>query len=232
MNDSWKLNDKASFNVGVRYDEQLGIEPSPISTWVGVGAGYDLLAGDNIQLNGFNQFLRTGTAEYVAIEIGVEKRLSNRFNLIGTFTVQRNTVDVESLGNNPPAVGSLPLGGNIRAISFAPRIGVSRDILRNGEVFFTPWVAIGAGVALQDLKATNSGATVLSGSKTTAMVTFAGGIKFPVNDRVSVGVNGFANWFDGFNVSAGPGVSAAMASRTEVGGYISLDIRNPFQFGQ
>lgn len=229
VQDSWEFK-KWSVNQGVRVEE-LGPQPAHFETWVGVGAGFDLLAQDTIQLNGFNQFLKTGTAEYVALEFGIKKRLSNRYNLMGSFTIQRNAVDIESLGNNPPAVGSLPLGGDIETWSLAPRIGLSYDIVRNGKTPVIPWAMVGAGVAFQDLRATNGGATVLSGNKATAMVTFAGGLKFPVNERVSVGVNGFVNWFDGFTVSAGPGVNAAMASRTEVGGYISLDIKNPFGMG-
>ncbi|MCR9137726.1 MAG: hypothetical protein NXI27_17140 [Alphaproteobacteria bacterium] len=229
VQDKWEFK-KWSANIGIR-DEEFGPQPAPVKTWIGVGAGFDLLARDVIQLNGFNQFLKTGTAEYAALEFGIEKRLSGHLNLIGSFTLQRNAVDIKSLGNNPPAVGSLPLGGDIETWSLAPRIGLSYDVVRNGKTRMVPWAMVGAGVAFQDLNATNSGATVLSGNKTTAMVTFAGGIKFPVNERVSVGVNGFVNWFDGFNVSAGPGVNAAMASRTEVGGYISLDIKNPFGTG-
>lgn len=234
VNDSWKLNDKWSFNIGVRYDDDDGVKHAPVqdlTPYVSLGAGLTALGQDNIQLNGFNQFLKTGTAEYVAIEIGVEKRLSKGYNLLGSFTFQRNNLDIESLGNNPPVVSSLPLGGNIQTWSFAPRIGLSHEIVRNGKTRLVPWAMLGAGVAVQDLSATNGGATVLSGSKTTVMVTFAGGIKFPVNDRVSVGVNGFINWFDGFNVTAGPGVNAAFASRTEVGGYISVDVKNPFRMG-
>jgi len=229
VQDKWEYR-RLSINLGIR-TEQPFFKSEPISTWVGVGAGFDLLAQDVIQLDGFNQFLKTGTAEYVALEFGLAKRLSGNLNLIGSFTIQRNAVDIKSLGNNPPVVGSLPLGGDLEAWSFAPRVGLSYDVVGDGKIRMVPWAMVGAGVAFQDLNATNGGATVLSGNKATAMVTVAGGVKFPVNDRVSIGVNGFVNWFDGFNVSAGPGVNAAMASRTEAGGYISLDIKNPFGTG-
>lgn len=229
VQDKWEFK-RWSINAGIRTEDPF-FKPEPVNTWIGVGAGFDLLAQDVIQLNGFNQFLKTGTAEYVALEFGVAKRLSGNLNLIGSFTIQRNAVDIESLGNNPPVVGSLPLGGDLEAWSFGPRVGLSYDIVRDGKTRVIPWAMAGVGVAFQDLKATSGGATVLNGNKATAMVTFAGGLKFPVNERVSVGVNGFVNWFDGFTVSAGPGVNAATASRTEVGGYISLDIKNPFGMG-
>lgn len=229
VQDKWEFS-RWSINAGIRTEHPF-FKAEPVNTWVGVGAGFDVLAQDVIQLNGFNQFLKTGTAEYVALEFGVAKRLSGNLNLIGSFTIQRNAVDIESLGNNPPVVGSLPLGGDLEAWSIGPRVGLSYDIVGDGKTRAIPWAMAGVGVAFQDLNATSGGATVLSGNKATAMVTFAGGIKFPVNERVSVGVNGFVNWFDGFTVSAGPGVNAAMASRTEVGGYISLDVKNPFGMG-
>lgn len=193
-----------------------------IIPYLTISGGINALFDDKLDLPAFNQFLNTDRGSYLAVEVGVEKRITDNVHFLGSLTFSRLGLGLNSLGNNPPFTGLLPLGGDIETYSIAPQIGVSWDIFKDEKVFVQPWVKVGGGVAFQNLTATNGGINVLSESETTAMATFSAGLDFPINDIASIGVGGYVNWFDGFNVTAGPGVTSLLEDRTEMGAFMSL----------
>jgi hypothetical protein len=94
--------------------------------------------------------------------------------------------------------GSLPLGGQMNAWSVFPEIFVEGPL--TGAIDWQ--LALGAGLAFQNIDATNGGATVLSGGATTAMVNFSGGLLLPVAPNIDVGIGGFVTWFPGYTANA------------------------------
>lgn len=115
---------------------------------------------------------------------------------------------------NKLAPGSLDVDGFSRALSIAPRIGLAGDIVPG-----TQWhVGAGGGIAFQSLELrTAGGPMVLSGSATTLMGHVDVGLRHEIAPCVYLGVEGFANFYDGYDVRTSTNVVSRLEPTVHTG---------------
>jgi hypothetical protein len=199
--------------------------------FIEVGGGFNFPTSDRAFVN-FNQGLDGDPGGFGLGHIGIKSlpgRYNNKFQYgLGVVVQHQQVKDSQLVNLNAP--GTLPLGGRSKATSIFGRVSAERPLFTNtsnGGLRLLKWeVSAGAGAAFQKFSATNGGATVLNGKATTPMVNFTGGLNFPVNQNVDVGVHGYATWFDSYNVSAGA-TSSRFDETWNVGIFATLRIRLP-----
>ncbi len=193
----------------------------------------------NRRLPDFGQAIDGASGPLVFGEVGgTWPNVIGNVDVSAGIVVQYQSVSNNRLVNDPPFTGSLPLGGTTSAVSIFPIVKAGGNVFRGsvGEPIFRDmqWRAgAGAGIAFQDLKATNGGVTVLSGSRTTAMVHLQSGLGFALTETTEIWVDGFATWFDGFTVHTNTGVRSDFQSIWTAGvvASVKLKLERPFRDG-
>ena len=106
--------------------------------------------------------------------------------------------------------GTLPLSGTSGAWSVYPELAAIGPLI--GRIDWR--LGLGAGLAFQRIDVSSGGVPVLTGSATTAMVNFRGGLSVPLTSNVRVGVDGNVTWFAGYKAGSG-GSSISLTDRIE-----------------